>query len=69
MVSLFTVLLVARAFSYLLYARAYIIELYSDVGRKLSINGYNFIFLARAILTLACGTGGLGSWGENDAGA
>ena len=35
-------LFVARAFSYLsVFARAYIIVLCSDVGRKLSINGYN----------------------------
>ena len=36
-------------FSILLFARAYIIVLLlllSDVGRKLSINGYYFIFLA-----------------------
>ena len=46
--SLFNVLFVARAFSYFLFARAYIIfVLYSaDVGRILYINGYYFIFLA-----------------------
>ena len=45
--SLFDVLFVARAFSYCLFARAYIIVLYSaDVGRILYINGYYFIFLA-----------------------
>ena len=33
-------------FLILLSARAYSVVLYSDVGRKLSINGYNFIFLA-----------------------
>ena len=33
-------------FPILLFACAYIIVLYSDVGRKLSINGYYFIFLA-----------------------
>ena len=44
----FTILLcyLLRAdFPILLFARAYIIVLYSDVGRKLSINGYYFIFL------------------------
>ena len=41
-----TVLFVAHTFSYFLFARAYIIVSYSDVGRKLSINGYHFIFLA-----------------------
>ena len=46
--AVFTVLFVARAFSYLLFARAYIIVLYSDVGHQLSINGYNLIFLAYA---------------------
>ena len=41
------VLFVARAFSYFLFAHAYIIVLYSaDVGRTLYINGYYFIFLA-----------------------
>ena len=41
------VLFVARAFSYFLFARAYIIVLYSaDVGHILYINGYYFIFLA-----------------------
>ena len=45
--SLFNVLFVARAFSYFLFARAYIIVLYSaDVGRILYINGSYFIFLA-----------------------
>ena len=43
---LFYVLFVASAFSYFLFARAYIIVLYSYVGRKLSINGYYFVFLA-----------------------
>ena len=33
---------------YRLFARAYIIVLYSHVRRKLSINGYYFIFLAYA---------------------
>ena len=33
-------------FPILLFARAYITVLYSDVGRKLSINGYYYIFLA-----------------------
>ena len=42
-----TVLFVAHTYiSYFLFARAYIIVSYSDVGRKLSINGYHFIFLA-----------------------
>ena len=41
------VLFVARAFSYFLFARTYIIVLYSaDFGRILYINGYCFIFLA-----------------------
>ena len=45
--SLFDVLFVACAISYCLFARAYIIVLYSaDVGRILYINGYHFIFLA-----------------------
>ena len=46
--SLFNVLFVARAFSYFLFARAYIIVLYisADVGRILYINGYYFIFIA-----------------------
>ena len=44
--SLFIVLFAAGAFSYFLFARNYIIVLYSDVGRELSINGYYFIFLA-----------------------
>ena len=45
--SLFYVLFVARAFSYFLFARAYIIVLHSaNVGRILYINGYYFIFLA-----------------------
>ena len=39
--SLFNVLFVACAFSYFLFARAYIIVSYSaDVGRILYINGY-----------------------------
>ena len=42
----FTVLYVARAFSMLMFTHAYIIVLYSDIGRKHSIYGYNFIFLA-----------------------
>ena len=45
--SLFNVLFVARAFSYFLFASAYIIVLYTaDVGRILYINGYYFVFLA-----------------------
>ena len=40
-------LFVARAFSYFLFARAYVIVMYSaDVGHILYINGYYFIFLA-----------------------
>ena len=41
-------LFVARAFFLFcsVFARAYIIVLYSNVGHKLSINGYHFIFLA-----------------------
>ena len=42
LLSLFTVSFVVRAFSYLLFARAYIIVSYSDVGRV----GCSFIFLA-----------------------
>ena len=41
---LFFMLFVARAFSYFLFARAYIIVLYSDVGRKLSINGFKIFY-------------------------
>ena len=41
----FYFLFVARAFSNFLFARGYIIVFYSDFGRKLSINGYYFIFL------------------------
>ena len=41
---MFIVLFIARAFPCFV-ARAYIIVLYSDVGGKLSINGYHFIFL------------------------
>ena len=44
--SLFNVLFFAHAFSYFLFARAYSIVFYSDVGCKLFINGYYFIFLS-----------------------
>ena len=43
---LFLCHLLRAYFLILLFARVHIIVLYSDVGRKLSINGYNFIFLA-----------------------
>ena len=50
--SLFTVLLLGAHFPILMFTRAYIIVSYFDVGRKLSINGYYFIFLGAPYASL-----------------
>ena len=58
--TVYCVICCARIFPILLFARAYIIVLYSNVGRKLYTNGYYFILFYFIFLayTNVCSHGG-----------